>query len=620
MVEPPSAQAPQSAPAAAPQAVPPGYVWERLKQHKVLQWGLAYAGAALAIAHGQELLAAAYEWPHAIGRVVITLLVIGLPIALTFAWYHGHRGLRNFSAPEATIIALLFLISGILLTAFVRPAGHEVSRSGTVVPAHSVAVLPFVNLSADREQEYFADGLSEEILDSLARIQELQVVARTSSFSFKGKSENLKLIGEALGVKNILEGSVRKAGRQLRITAQLNDAVTGYHLWSQTYDRPQDDIFAVQEDIAHSVAQALEVTLGVGAFAQLPGFTRNVDAYSAFLSGTGLLRVYTTQSLPRSVEQLERATAFDPSFARAWVALSSAYAGMANYAAVESAEAWLAKARAAVAEAERLAPDTYYVQLTRSGSSAVRYHWVEAARELDQAADAARRQGADIEVDRGTFLLGVGRIKEAIPLLERERTRDPLNPLLSVYLATAYSAAGKPSAANAEIDRGLQLKGGFRILLTGDAMLDALASGDHHLIDQQIDVHLREVAATGTSGSDADDLTAAMRPLLDRPEEALAELRRRAQHSQSALGLTVSAYWLAYFRAPDDALKTLDQIRRLGLVITDPMMLWRPMLRDVRRQAGFKDLVRQTGLVDYWRAYGWADFCRPVGTQDFECS
>ncbi|HXZ66957.1 MAG TPA: hypothetical protein VEH07_00040, partial [Alphaproteobacteria bacterium] len=229
---------PTPAQAAAPTKVEQrAGLWSRIKEHKILQWALGYAGAALALAHGQELLADTYEWPHLIGQVFMAMLILGLPIVLTLAWYHGHKGLKRISAAEAAIIALLLVIVGGGFFLFVHGSRESESREAKAEPAKAaaqravdqattglaptsvtaaegvtLAVLPFVNMSDDKEQEYFSDGLSEELINQLAQIEGLRVTGRTSSFYFKGKSEDLRVIGEKLGVANILEGSVRKAG------------------------------------------------------------------------------------------------------------------------------------------------------------------------------------------------------------------------------------------------------------------------------------------------------------------------------------------------------------------------------------------------------------------------
>ena len=224
------------------------------------------------------------------------------------------------------VLALLLIAGGIqwVLTrggskAAVTTTGQE--TAGEV----SLAVLPFVNLSSDPEQEYFSDGLSEELLNQLAQIRKLRLTARTSSFSFKGKNEDVRVIGEKLGVGNVLEGSVRKDGTQLRITAQLINTRDGSHLWSQTYDRQLAGIFALQEEIAKDVAQALSIRLDVGEVTRAQGGTNNVEAYDKFLQAAAVGRQGLTLANSRKETQLYRdALALDPNFALAGYALYQA--------------------------------------------------------------------------------------------------------------------------------------------------------------------------------------------------------------------------------------------------------------------------------------------------------
>jgi TolB-like protein len=182
-------------------------------------------------------------------------LLIGLPVVLVLAWYHGDRGQRQVTRSELAILTLLFLLGGGVFWYFQRASETSMvaSQPSPSAPAFatdaSIAVLPFVNMSSDKEQEYFADGISEELLNLLAQVPELRVIARTSSFSFKGKDVEIAEIARRLNVANVLEGSVRKSGDKLRITAQLVRASDSSHLWSQTYDRQMADVFKVQDEI-----------------------------------------------------------------------------------------------------------------------------------------------------------------------------------------------------------------------------------------------------------------------------------------------------------------------------------------------------------------------------------
>ena len=215
-------------------------MWERLKHHKVIQWTLAYAAGAYTLLHGVQMLSEALQWPHAIARILSLVLLLGVPVAATVAWYHGAKAQHRVSGPELTIITLLLIIAAAVLWAIGRtPSEHAavvaVSAPAGAAPAvkisdKSIAVLPFVNMSSDKEQEYFSDGLSEQLIDLLVKVPGLYVPARTSSFYFEGKQTTVVDIAKALGVAHVLEGSVRKSGNTLRITAQLIRADNGYHL------------------------------------------------------------------------------------------------------------------------------------------------------------------------------------------------------------------------------------------------------------------------------------------------------------------------------------------------------------------------------------------------------
>src|SRR5215469_10078453 len=311
MVEPPSAQAPLSAQIAAGHPVPPSSFWARIKQHKVLQWTLAYAAAAYTLLHATQMAAESFDWPHVVVRVAALVLVLGVPIVVLLAWYHGHRAQHRFSTAELSLLTVLLIIAGSILWAITRRTGDRAATGAThaVLPAPltgpSIAVLPFLDLSPGHDQEYFSDGLAEELINQLSQIPELRVIGRACSFTFRGKTEDPRAIGESLGVNHILEGSVRKAGERLRITTQLIDPRDGTNLWSATYDRSLGDIFAIQEDIARTVASTLRVSIGARDLRE--GGTSNLEAYDAFLRALSL-------SPADSITSLERAVELDPHF------------------------------------------------------------------------------------------------------------------------------------------------------------------------------------------------------------------------------------------------------------------------------------------------------------------
>jgi TolB-like protein len=275
--QPPKAPATQSSPAEAatkPQfGSPAAAVWRRVKQHKVVQWTVAYLALAYTLLHGAEMLGNSFGWPHGLLRSFTVVLILGIPIVITLAWYHGARGQQRASGTEIMIIAVLLAVGGAFFwrDSERKDTADQAATDSSVeavrapeVPAiseRSIAVLPFVNMSSEKEQEYFSDGLSEELLNLLSKVPDLRVAARTSSFYFKGKDARLPDIARELQVAHLLEGSVRKSGNRVRITAQLIRASDGFHQWSGTYDRSLDDIFSVQEEIAAAVVSQLKVKL-----------------------------------------------------------------------------------------------------------------------------------------------------------------------------------------------------------------------------------------------------------------------------------------------------------------------------------------------------------------------
>jgi TolB-like protein len=309
--------------------------WTKLRRRKVVQWGLAYAAGAWGLLQGLQFLAEAFDWSSRVLRFGTLIALIGLPIVLVLAWYHGDRGHQRPLRTEIAILALLLLVGGAGLWVYQRSiesTAESAAKSTTTEAAApserkasaSVAVLPFSNLSSDPTNEYLADGIAETLITMLAQVPKLMVIGKVSSFSYKGQAIDPRTIGQQLGVGALLEGSVQRAGDRLRVAVQLVSTGDGGHLWAETYDRPATDVFAVQDDIAKRVTEALSVALAGKAGPGSIG-TTNVAAYDAYLRGKQLVARRETKALEEGVALLEKAVATDPDFARAWVTLSSAY-------------------------------------------------------------------------------------------------------------------------------------------------------------------------------------------------------------------------------------------------------------------------------------------------------
>jgi TolB-like protein len=328
-------------------------LWRRINDHKMVQWSIAYIAVAYGLQHGVVLTSEAFDWPHAVARISMLLLALGLPVVMTLAWYHGERASRRISGPELTIISILLVMSSLLFYVFVRPseevaagprpvvqqASVEAARSAptTQAGAISIAVLPFANLSGDAGQEFFSDGMTEEIMTALARVSALRIVGRESAFRFKGQKTDMLAVGQALGASYFIEGSVRKEGTRVRITAQLVQADSSLSLWTNSYDRELTSVFATQEDIAQAIAGALGVPLGLKQGDSLVrNRTKDLESYDQYLRAKALVRARGLKPVTDAASLLEQVVTRDPGYAPGWALLAQAYvltprSQLANY-------------------------------------------------------------------------------------------------------------------------------------------------------------------------------------------------------------------------------------------------------------------------------------------------
>jgi adenylate cyclase len=323
-----------------------------LKRRNVYKVAIAYAVIAWLLIQIATQTFPFFEIPNWIVRAVIVLLLLGFPVALVIAWAFEltPEGLKRTevadelprkSARSRAWIYIVIVAGAISVGVFFFGRYTATSKQSglTEVPPKSIAVLPFVNMSADKNDEYLSDGISEELITALSKITGLQVKARTSSFAFKGKSEDIQKIGELLHVSHLVEGSVAKAGNRLRISAQLIQASDGNHLWSDTYDREMQDIFAVRSDVAQQVVQALQVKLGVEAtraLTQKP--TENLKAFQYYMQGRASTQRRTRDDLLAAIRYYQKAIEEDPNYALAYAGLADAYGTLGFYGYISPIE------------------------------------------------------------------------------------------------------------------------------------------------------------------------------------------------------------------------------------------------------------------------------------------
>jgi len=464
-------------------------LFEELKRRNVVKVGVLYVIAAWLTLQVAELLFDALELPSTWLRLVLALLILGFPIALIFSWVFEltPEGLkrekdvdRSRSVAGETgrkinilIVVLLVLAIGTVAvdrlvpeqavpvaqaptpaTAATSPAeapAETTAESPARPPERSIAVLPFANMSGDVENEYFADGLSEEILNFLAGVPDLQVTARTSSFQFKGKNADVREIGGALNVANVLEGSVRRAGDRARITAQLIRASDGYHLWSATYDRQMDDVFEIQTEIAESVTRALGVVLDDAQRQQMiDAGVREVDAFVYYQRGVEKFWKahddhFDLAMMAEAAALFGEAIRIEPDFADAYFMRSDYYAHLATTPGIDEAErtaAFVAYGRdlAAASEDARSPTQRALIEVDRG---LISNDWTTLKARFEAALDPESCQ-------QGVWLETAPLFGYADALLAQARRRmacDPLNFFHAYDAARAALWAGQPETA-----------------------------------------------------------------------------------------------------------------------------------------------------------------------------
>jgi pentatricopeptide repeat protein len=437
------------------EAAAPLGVWERIKDHKVIQWGVAYSGGAFAIAQAQELLGNAFEWPNIVGRLIVIALIVGLPIALTVAWYHGHRSHRRVGVGELSILSTLVLIGALAFIVVLRrdtePSGQAptaaplpIAVSGGDALPNKVAVLPCENQSPDPGDAYFASGLHQDIIWQLDKLRNLTPIPRVAVLRYAGTTLSIAEIAAELSVRALLDCTVRYADNRVRITAELVDAASLQTLWQGTYEpglADISDVFAVQADIAMHIADALAVVFSPGErelLARPP--TVSTDAYLLFL------KAYEEPDYSKTIALLEQSVAADESFAAPRAALAFLWATElinTNYsAAIPPAEraAHEAKARAAAQRALALDAKIPFARSALTLIDMLNWHWTDAYERLVRARELTPNDVTQYDI----FLLSyLGRYAEAMTVVQRGEQLYPHDPDNAMWRGWALGFAAE---------------------------------------------------------------------------------------------------------------------------------------------------------------------------------
>jgi TolB-like protein/cytochrome c-type biogenesis protein CcmH/NrfG len=543
--------------------------WGEVKRRNVFKVAVAYAVVAWVLVEAASIVLPTFKAPEWVMQVFTFLVIAGLPLALIFAWAfemtpeglkREHEVDRSQSITPQTGRKLDYLIIGVMalaLTYFVvdkfLPTDATLTTeivtddtAASVDTGPSIAVLPFANMSADESSVYFSDGLADTVLHMLAQIRELRVAARTSSFQFRDQSLDVAKIGEQLNVGTILEGSVQKSGDKIRVTAQLIDVSNGFHLWSGTYDRNLDDVFAIQDEIANEVVAALKVSLlGEDVERLNLGQTDNVDAYNEYLLAIDNLNNVSTENLRSAVNHMQEAIRLDPEYARAYSALGRAYISLYYWGAMNATEA-LAAAREAASRALDIWADSSEA-LAVLGQADLYDGDLESAGQLLNKAVENSPNDVVVLNYYADYLMEDARPAEAIAIYRQILRLDPLSESGHMGLSGAYGSQRRFSEAKETLDKYLIIEPTSANALSGKFFLESQQG------------HWAAAIALGTD-------TLALNPgdpegpgiigqaylALDMPEEASRWFDRAveidAEHSMSR----AAPLWLNYYEQQNE--------------------------------------------------------------------
>jgi len=602
---------------------------QELKRRNVIRVGVLYLVAAWLLLQLTDVLSSLLPVPESTGSLVFLLLVLGFFPVLIFAWVYEMtpEGLKRevdidrsqSVTPETgkkintVIVVLLVLAIGGMIADRLIPeisvdtevAAVDVVEEPALVDDQSddrsIAVLPFADLSQDQDQQYFTDGLSEELLNLLVRVDELRVASRTSSFSYRDSTLDIPTISKALNVGHILEGSVRKDGDRIRITAQLIEAGTDTHVWSQNFDREFVDIFAIQDEIANAIVSALTGELGMDGekVITVEAATENLDAYEMYLTARELF--IAREQLPESIRLFRKAVELDPNFARAWAGLG----------AVEAvADEWIfgdgishaPLAKEAAEKALSLNPDLS-MPLAVLGLVLVAEDRGDVLGGLDYYVAAIEKDPKNTTawLWQGLAQIQNGFIDAGMVSLQQCLAIDSGYQNCRQHLARAYLNKGDVETALKLNNETLE----HLLHSTNDAFVSAyVRNGQRYLALFNADGRL------GSAGAPVIEwIRAIENPDADN-SSGLARLKNWERQTSSGETLSSVTPMFLTFRDYD-------------YLAENPGMtsysLWHPDGDEFRKTPQFRSVVRQLGVFKYWQVRGFPPQCKPVGDNDFEC-
>lgn len=593
-------------------------LFQELKRRNVFRVSIAYAIVAWLILQILDVVFPILEIPDWVGKAVLLVVALGFPIVLVFAWAFEltPEGLkferdvdRSQSITPTTGRKLDFMIIGVLVIALVLFSLDKFHWSADSdspgMQKRSIAVLPFINMSGDPEQQYFSDGISDEILNALVRVEGISVASRTSSFNFRDHEQSIPEIADALGVLFVLEGSVRKSGNQVRITAQLIDAESDRHLWSDTYDRELVNIFEIQSEIANAITSAIHGELGIDSDieVQVKTLTKNMNAYDLYLKGSiAFSHRAVQQDLIDSMNWLEQAVAIDPQFAVAWEALSATYSAIPFWRVTDRTfEEYLQLSNDAADRALGIDPDLALARAVRASNlaSSPPYRQVEAIHEFERALEL-EPTNTTANHWYGTTLLMLGYLEAGMAAQRRCLDIDPAYTNCASYIEQALHALGRHQEAAAVFEAD-QFEHVPWTDMTPANVATVLLSGNRLAAKILADNLVGLVGMPGYLFIRA----------LEHPGEDHSEGLRILDTWATENDVDLSTYpeILAAFGAYD----------RVANPLTSEPWFWMSMYKHFRQSPEFRTLMHNNGYLEYWQSKGFPPQCRAVGDDDFEC-
>ena len=609
-----------------------------LKRRNVVKVGVAYLIVAWLIAQVIDVVNEPLHLPDWFGTVVIVLLVIGFLLAIFLAWVFEltPEGIKVTSSEgpaqfhtQTTGQRLNFFITGVLVlvVAFLvvdkyvleedrtqnteyrsedsaleeQTIADVVQVAETDVLPNSVAVLPFENMSPDPADAYFASGLHEEILNQLVKLSKLNVISRTTMLQYADSSKTPPEIARELNVKSVMEGSVRYAGKMIKVTMQLIDPSTDLHLWSETYDGDMSDIsqiFNIQADIAMNVANALAAEFSTQEQARIEEIpTNSPEAYTLYLSGWNAFRQGTVDGLSMALEKINSSVELDPDSAF----LLSIKATINNYATIyfpERRDEYLATAEQSAQRAIEIDPDISLPHIAQAAIATNKGNWQKAHNEFRLAAEF----GLPIQSYEpfAVFQFLVGRIEDSNKNMQRILKYDPLNFNVAAWELFILDIQTNTDAVLDKYDDGRKI---FNMWTQGNRAVYFSLLGSGKI----------EEAMKYTSDSFPSHLKNIILENLNAPDKVLTGIRSFHNNNSYTDPASLAALAVA-LHDKHLALDISKNIPHIGAIV-----LWAPVFREMRKEQGFKEIVRALGLVDYWQEYDWPDLCKPLGEDDFEC-